>query len=152
MIKKIIFTIFFMQFIFTSLSQWTYETVNNGFDDPYRIAYTKEVDGAILKLENVDGKVFFYIQGSYTCEDYPLVEIICVVNGENKKYSFVSTTSEDRTVVFISDDLENSGMLADFKNASILKLRINETYCDSVIFNFNMYKSSSAFSFINTLI
>jgi hypothetical protein len=148
--KNFVAFIIFLFCRLSALSQWSYETVNNGFDDPYRIAYTREVDGAMLKLENVDGMVYFYIQGSYTCEDYPLVEIICVVGGENRKYSFVSTTSEDRTVVFISEDLENSGMLADFKNASLLKLRINETYCDSAIFSFNMSKSSSAFNFINT--
>lgn len=133
---------------FISHSQWTYETINNGFDDPYRIAYTKEMNGAILKLENVEGSVFFYIQGSYTCEDYPLVEVICVVGGENKKYTFYATTSEDKSVVFITDDLANSGMLTDFKNATSIKIRINETYCDTEIFSYNMLKSSSAYTFI----
>jgi len=134
---------------FFSHSQWTYETVNNGFDDPFRIAYTKEMNGAVLKLENVEGFVFFYLQGSYTCEDYPMVEVICVTGSSNNKYTFYGSTSEDKTVVFITDDLENSGMLTDFKNATSIKLRINETYCDTEIFSFNMSKSSSAYTFIN---
>jgi len=146
--KKII-ALIFMSCSFSTFSQWTYETVNNGFDDPYRIAYTKEMNGAILKLENVEGSVFFYLQGSYTCEDYPMVEVICVVGTSNNKYTFYGSTSEDKTVVFITDDLENSGMLNDFKNATSIKLRINETYCDTEIFSFNMSKSSSAYTFIN---
>jgi hypothetical protein len=147
--KKVLILLSFVYFSLSSFAQWSYETVNNGFDDPYRIAYTKQVDGAILKLENVDGNIAFYIQGSYTCEDYPLVEIVCVVAGENKKYSFSAITSDDRTVVFITDDLENSGMLNDFKNATTLKIRINETYCDTSVFSFYMGKSSSAYTFIN---
>jgi hypothetical protein len=147
--KKTVVLLSFISCSLSAFSQWTYETVNNGFDDPYRIAYTKEVNEAILKLENVDGDIYFYLQGSYTCEEYPFVEVICVVNGENRKYSFSGITSDDKKVVFITSDLENSGMLDDFKNATTLKLRINETYCDTFTFSFNMSKSSSAYTFIN---
>ena len=133
-----------------SFSQWSYETVNNGFDDPYRIAYSKSMNGAFLKLENVNGNVCFYLQGSYTCDDDPLVEVVCVVAGENRKYSFAGIISEDRKIVFITDDLESSGMLDDFKNATVLKIRINETYCVTNIYSFNMGKSSSAFTFIKS--
>ena len=40
-------------------AQWTNKSVNNGFDDPYRICYTAENNGAILKLENIDGSIYF---------------------------------------------------------------------------------------------
>lgn len=146
--KKVLMLLSCVSFSLSAFSQWSYETVNNGFDDAYRIAYTKEVNGAILKLENV-GTVAFYLQGSYTCEEYPLVEVVCVVGGENRKYSFSGITSEDKKAVFITDDLEGSGMLNDFKNATILKVRINETYCDTSTFSFSMGKSSSAYTFIN---
>ena len=33
-------------------AQWTNKSVNNGFDDPYRICYTAENNGAILGSEN----------------------------------------------------------------------------------------------------
>lgn len=142
--------LFLMLFLTTSLfSQWTYETVNNGFDEPYRIAYTSADNGAFLKLENFEGSIIFYIQNTYTCDDYPIVEMICVVNGENKKYTFYSETSQDRTSVFFTYDLENSGLLEDFKNCTTLKVRINESYCETEIYSFNMWKSSSAFTFMN---
>ncbi len=147
--KNILLTIGFFLITLNLFSQWNYETVNNGFDDPYRIAYTNEVDGAFLKLENYNEQVIFYIEGSYTCDDYPIVEIICVVNGENKKYTFYSETSDNRECVFITFDLENSGLLSDFKNCTTMKIRINETYCDTETYSFNMYKSSSAYTFIN---
>lgn len=34
--------------------QWTYKTVKNDFDDPYKIAYSEINNGAILKLEAVE--------------------------------------------------------------------------------------------------
>ena len=37
----------------TTNAQWITRTVDNGFDDPYRIAYTQS-DNMLLKLENVD--------------------------------------------------------------------------------------------------
>ena len=71
---------------YTASAQWTYETVNNGFDEPYRIAYTAENEGSWLKLENVKGEISFYIAGGYTCEDYVIVDISFLVNGVYKKY------------------------------------------------------------------
>ena len=41
-------------------AQWMNKNINNGFDDPYRICYTAENNGSVLKLENVDGTIFFY--------------------------------------------------------------------------------------------
>ena len=40
-------------------AQWTNKTVDNGFDDPYRIWYTATNNLGYLKLENVDGQIFF---------------------------------------------------------------------------------------------
>ena len=64
---------------YTASGQWTYETVNNGLDAPYRIAYTAENNGSWLKLENVDGAISFYIAGGYTCEDYITVDVSFLV-------------------------------------------------------------------------
>ena len=62
-------------------AQWTNKSVNNGFDDPYRICYTAENNGAILKLENIDGSIYFYLQGGYTCDEDPVVDLSFLVNG-----------------------------------------------------------------------
>ena len=37
-------------------AQWVTRTVDNDFDEPYRIAYTQS-DDMLLKLQNVDGEV-----------------------------------------------------------------------------------------------
>ena len=34
--------------------QWTFKTIKNDFDDPYKIAYTASNNGAVLKLEVTD--------------------------------------------------------------------------------------------------
>ena len=35
-------------------SQWTFQKVDNGFDEPYKIAYTAKNNDALLKLEPVE--------------------------------------------------------------------------------------------------
>ena len=47
--------------IFT-FGQWTFKKVDNGFDEPYKIAYSAANNGAILKLEKVESEKTIYPQ------------------------------------------------------------------------------------------
>jgi hypothetical protein len=40
-----------------AFGQWTFKNVDNGFDEPYKIAYTAKNNNAILKLEPVEVEV-----------------------------------------------------------------------------------------------
>ncbi len=40
-----------------AFGQWTFKTVDNGFDEPYKIAYTAKNNNAILKIEPVEAEV-----------------------------------------------------------------------------------------------
>lgn len=146
--KKLFFTLAVLFSVSMAYSQWSYELIKNDFDDPYRIAYTSANNSAILKLENVDGSIFFYIQGGYYCDDYPSVDLVFVVNGENIKYNIEGMKNDKNDVVFFTSDLVNNEMFDSFKKCSVLKVRINETYCDSDTYSFNMSKSTSAVTFI----
>jgi hypothetical protein len=146
--KNIFFTIILFSCISVAHSQWSFENISNGFDDPYRIAYTSANNGAILKLENVDGSVFFYIQGSYFCDDYPSVDLVFLVNGVNFKYTIDGIKNDKNNVVFFTSDLVNNEMFDSFKKCSVLKVRVNESFCDTETFTFNMSKSTSAVNFI----
>ena len=130
-------------------AQWMNKNINNGFDDPYRICYTAENNGSVLKLENVDGTIFFYLQGGYTCDEYPTVDLSFLVNGSYMKYSEPMEVSEDRTIIWIVNDLMESTILNDFKLCSILKIRVNDIACSSEVFTFNMAGSTSALKFIS---
>ena len=134
---------------YTASAQWKYETVNNGLDEPYRIAYTAENDGSWLKLENVKGEVSFYIAGGYTCEDYVTVDVSFLVNGVYKKYTFNAVTSGDGDVVFFMDNLLIADCLVDFKACTSLKLRVNDTSCGADTFEFKMSGSTAALNFIS---
>ena len=134
---------------YTASAQWKYETVNNGLDEPYRIAYTADNDGSWLKLENVKGKICFYISGGYTCEDYLTVDMSFLVNGVYKKYIFNAVTSADGADVFIIDNILIEDCLADFKACTSLKLRVNDTSCGVYTFNFKMSGSTAALNFIS---
>jgi hypothetical protein len=146
--KKLFFTLAVLFSVSMAYSQWSFEKISNGFDDPYRIAYTSANNGAILKLENVDGSIFFYIQGSYFCDDYPSVDLVFVVNGVNVKYTIDGMKNDKNDVVFFTSDLVNHEMYDSFKKCSVLKVRVNESYCDTDTFSFNMTKSTSAVNFI----
>jgi hypothetical protein len=130
-------------------AQWMNKNINNRFDDPYRICYTAENNGSVLKLENVDGIIFFYLLGGYTCDDYPTVDLSFLVNGSYIKYSEPMEVSEDRTIIWIVNDLMESNILNDFKLCSLLKIRVNDITCSSEVFTFNMAGSTSALKFIS---
>lgn len=130
-------------------AQWTYETVDNGFDESYKIAYTKRVSGAFLKLENVDGDIILYIQGIFFCDDDDTeVDISFMVAGKWQKYNSTGLVSNDQTTVFIEPNMLTSGMLEDFKAATSVKIRIRQTYCDEQIYEYNMSGSTKALNFM----
>jgi hypothetical protein len=56
--------------------------------------------------------------------------------------------SEDRTIIWIVDNLMESTILNDFKLCSLLKIRVNDITCSSEVFTFNMAGSTSALKFI----
>ena len=137
-----------LSFSLTANAQWSYQTVDDGFDEPYKISYTKENNNCILKMENIDGKIYFYLSGGYHCDKYPSVDLVFMVNNQPKKYSIEGFVSEDKTLVFLSDDLFNDTIFQDFKQCSILKIRINESSCTNDIYTFSMTNSSSAYNFM----
>jgi hypothetical protein len=146
--KKLIVTIGLMLVGFNSSAQWTYQIVDNGFDEKYRIAYTQTNNNGFLKLENSDGDIIFYLRGGYFCDDNPNVDLAFMVNGESKKYSFNCAKSNDNTCLFFILDLATSNVFEDFKACTSLKIRVNESYCDDEIYNFNMSKSTTAYNYI----
>ena len=129
-------------------AQWTNKTINNGFDDPYRICYTATNNLGYLKLENVDGQVYFYLNGKYCCDESPVVNLSFIVNGVTVKYFCTANVSDDKGTVWILEDFLNSTVVESFKNCSTLNIRVNDTVCNEEIYSFNMSGSTSALNFI----
>ncbi len=132
----------------TSFSQWTLDNVDNGFDDPYRICYTQDSKGVVMKLENVDGKIVFYLSNGYFCDEDALVDISFLVAGSYKKYTVAANVSKNNKSIFLVWDLVNAEFVEDFKNASVVKVRVNESYCSTDIYQYNMTNSKKALDFI----
>jgi hypothetical protein len=149
--KKLIFTLGFTYNVFISFGQWTFEKIENGFDDPYRIAYTSVNNQAVLKLENESNYVVFYIKGGYYCEDYPIVDLVFVINGENYRYSIDGIKNKKGDAIFLSGDLASDVFFESFKKCSSIKVRVNETNCSSETYTFNMSKSTSAYNFMTKI-
>jgi hypothetical protein len=133
-------------FTFNSFSQWKVDKIDNGFDTPYTIAYTNDGQSRFLKLENYKG-IAFYLGGVYVCDEEVGVDISFLVNNEYEKYFTTATVSDNRKTVFIVDDLNSDPeFLADFKAATSVRIRINDTTCDTEIYEFKMTGSTAAFN------
>jgi hypothetical protein len=129
-------------------SQWTFKTVNNGFDEPYRIAYTDYNNDAMLKLENVDGEIAFYLQGGYTCDEEVMVDMAFLINGDYSRYSFTGAVNKTHDCVFFTWDLVGSVADQDFRDCRQLNIRINDTTCDTTMYTFNMSGSTLALKYV----
>jgi len=144
--KLILITLLFISNV--SLGQWVLKNVNNAFDDPYRICYSGSSNGVIMKLENVEGEITFYLSNGYFCDEVISTDISYLVNGAYKKYNVNAITSNDKTALFLVVNLLSYDMAKDFRNASKISIRVNETHCRSDVYEFNMTNSSKALDFI----
>lgn len=131
-----------------SNAQWHCKNVNNGIDDPYKICYTTVTDGVFLKLEKSQNEIAFYLSGGYFCDENTSIIMSFLVNGEYKRYSKDVSVYKNSTV-FIVDDLLNSEILEDFKACTSFIIRINESFCESETYTFNMSGSTNALNFIS---
>ena len=147
--KRTIFTIATLLAANLSIAQWTNKSVDNGFDEAYKICHTRKDNGSILKLENVYGSTALYLQGGYFCDKVPHVELSFLVNNKWVKYSIIGFTNDENDCVFLSDFLQESEFFMNFLNCTSLRIRINDEYpCVTEIYEFNMSGSTSAFNFI----
>ena len=147
--KHLILVISIILVTLNSFSQWIVKKIDNGFDTPYKIAYTEDGQNAFLKLENYKG-IAFYMGGVYVCDESPTVDISFLVNGEYQKYYTIGKVSENRKTLFMIDDLNSDlEFLADFKAATSVRIRVNDTTCDTEIYEFNMAGSTAAYDAIS---
>ena len=151
--KKLTLITTIMLVMGTSFGQWITKTIDNGLDAPYKIAYCENsTKNALLKLEQTEEGVAFYLTGGYHCDDYPSVDLVIMVNGEPQRYNFSCTKSSDGTTVFIVMNLldtEQASFLADFKRGSSIVMRINESHCEDDYFKFSMANSTKALEFMS---
>ena len=147
--KKLLVLVSVSLFSVSALSQWVVRKIDNGFDTPYKIAYTEDGQSEFLKLENYKG-IAFYIGGVYVCDESVTVDISFLVNGEYQKYTTVGKVSENHKTLFMVDDLNSDlEFLADFKAASSVRIRVNDTTCDTEIYEFKMTGSTAAYNAIS---
>lgn len=151
-------------FIFSNIilnvnAQWVVKNTDNGFDDPYKYAYSSEPKNRFIKIEPYDAfepKILFFLGGEYYCGNGPvLIELSFQVNGQNKKYSRICNlfTIEEDDYALISENLMNEDFLSDFKASNTMKVRINDYDCESddniqTVYTFSMSGSTAALKFV----
>lgn len=155
--KKIILTLLLVSINLSIHSQWYFDKYIDSDNTPYTIAYTDIDQDAFLKLENINSKVFFYLEGEHFCEDNPLLDITFITkaieNGKRKifleeTFSVNAFKSEDNKFILIENDLERSILLAQFKNCTKIRIRIRSRFCNEEIYYFDMSNSTKAYNFV----
>lgn len=131
-------------------AQWSNHVVDNGFDPKYNIAWTANDGTCYLKLEKLDdGDIMFYISGGYFCDLELTVDLSFLVQGKYKQYTSSGILSEDKTTIFMVNDILHDNCIDDFKACTSMKIRVNDNNCGSEIYEFNMSGSTSALKFVN---
>ena len=146
--KKMILTVATILTVGLVNAQWTKKTIDNGLDAPYKICYTETNNGSFLKIQKLQNDVILYISGGIYCDKHTLVEISFLVNNEWVKFNMHGISDDERESVYFTFNLEDSEIFQSFLNASIVNIRINQSYCSSDIYQFNMTGSTAAFNFI----
>tara|TARA_R110000822_G_scaffold73270_2_gene176216 strand:+ start:1497 stop:1952 length:456 start_codon:yes stop_codon:yes gene_type:complete len=147
---KILVLLIGLALSYTASAQWVVRKVDNGFDEAYKIAYdeSKEDPNVLLKLENVDGEMAVYLRG-YFCDENPLVEISFLVNGVYDKYNCTTAyTFTDHQALCIIDDIRTSNALDAFKKSSLVKFRITDTSCGTMVYTFSMAGSTYSYNYV----
>jgi len=150
--KKIILITLTLVLTQFSYSQWVTRSIDNGLDQPYRIAYAEDTrHKVLLKLEATENTIAFYLTAGYYCSEHPVVDLAFKVGEENRRHSFIGTKSRDSKSLFIVYDLlseANSDFLNDFKQAKSIVMRVNEEHCTDEYYSFIMTGSTRAFEFM----
>lgn len=131
-----------------ALAQWTYKTVQNGFDDPFRKAYTQTNNGGFLAMEEDVEQPLLYLYGTYFCDDLIEVDMVFQTPSGDKKYRLESYKSKDSKILFFDQSLANEEFVSDFKSATRVRIRVNESHCRNEYYEFSMSGSTKALQFI----
>lgn len=147
--RKGIFLVMGVLMVGTLHAQWSYKTVKNGFDDPYKLAFTPENNGASAYMLIVDTTVILELSGGSYCDQNPKVDVVLVVNREDKKFEFEGYKGQTSDVVYITWDMESNPEFIDaFMLATTMRVRINESYCNTEVYTYKMTNGKAAFNYI----
>ncbi len=148
--KKMILTVATIMITGLSMAQWNEKSINNGLDEPYKICYTAENNRAVLKMEHSDSTTALYLTGGYHCDREPKLDVSFLVNNEWVRYKETGFRSNDSKTIVFTFNLKNEEYFNSFLNSSSVKIRVNESYCTSEIYEFVMTGSTAAYNFIKT--
>jgi hypothetical protein len=137
-----------------AFGQWTFKTVDNGFDEPYKIAYTAKNNDALLKLEPVEVEValpkkyplqpgMHYFETSY---EHSITggESIDLTSGSLRNQGRVF--SGEKLVIVGQTSIETNGTT---KKYYLLFDRYKKVFCQQEQINFTIPTSIQSFDLQN---
>jgi hypothetical protein len=137
-----------------AFGQWTFKTVDNGFDEPYKIAYTAKNNNAILKLEPVEAEValpkkypqqagMYYFETTY---EHSIIggEFIDLSSGALRNRGLVF--SDEKLVIVGETSLETNGTT---KKYYLLFDRYKKVFCEQEEIKFTIPTSIQSFDLQN---
>jgi hypothetical protein len=149
--KKLFLTAMLIGMVGVAKAQWTFKKVDNGFDEPYKVAYTNTNNFGFLKMEKYNDGVTLYVKGSFFCGEKATADISFWANNEWQKYTIDCNVSTDNSIVWLIEDLGyDKVFLTHFMNSTKVRIRITTEGCDNDIFEFPMGNSARAYQFMKT--
>lgn len=139
------------------------EYYTDGFPHSFDLTYmgsgwSQANSGLIIELRNymksgVKKTVKYpliYLHGAYFCDDVVNCDIVFTVAGVEKKYLIEGMKSSDNKILFFDEKLfTDKDFRSDFLASSKVKIRANETYCNTEYYTFIMSGSTAAYNFVN---
>jgi hypothetical protein len=129
-------------------AQWKTESIDNGFDPVYHLAFCHD-GNYFLKLENFgDGKVAMILYDGYFCTEEPYVELAYKMGEEWSRFNgnaIMRTT--DQKKIIISVDIDKN-MYDEFRKSSLLKIRVDDDHCGKKVYQFDMTGSTTAINWV----
>lgn len=140
------------------------EYYTTGFPRSYEVTYmgsgwSEQNIGLIVELKNYLNNSairktvkypLLYLHGAYFCDDVVSCDIVFTVGGVDKKYVVEGAKSSDNKILFFDDNLfSDKDFKSDFLAATKVKIRANESYCDTEYYTFLMSGSTGAYNFLN---
>lgn len=152
--KKTILLIALTALFTPVFAQWQHRTIKSDFDGNFKKAYTETNNLGYLAMEAGDNPAapFIYLRGAYFCDENTRIDIVFFLTPETtEKFSVEVLKSDDNKYYYFPEDVWTESFIAAFKNSSIIKLRVKQSYCEDVYYEFSMKGSTAALNFVSSV-
>lgn len=142
-------------------AQWGYKVVQSDFDGSFKKAFTDVIDGKyFMIMEEGDTSLRrisnfippgLGLYGGYWCETGLSVDLVFKQEGHENtvKQKVPCFVSSDNKYIIFNEEIWTDEFIRLFSNCTEMKIRVNQTTCDTKYITVNMSNSSEALNYMS---